>query len=177
MIPSYIHQIPELMPVLEGADHIDVKTITGSKNMREFIAAMMGYQPGWITALYGVRAVFVRFLGMRQNGLPVAKKLKPEHVPMNPGSKAAFFTVRMAEEERYWVVEVDDSHLRGALVVVVEPLQGNLRRFHVITVVHYHNWAGPVYFNVIRPFHHVVVGSMVRAGIQELTLLQVITLC
>src|SRR2546425_5121666 len=35
-------------------------------SMREFIAAMMSYQPGWVTFLYRIRAVFVRFLGMRQ---------------------------------------------------------------------------------------------------------------
>ncbi|MGE6761631.1 DUF2867 domain-containing protein [Corallococcus interemptor] len=29
---------------------------------------------------------------------------------------------------------------------------------------HYRNWAGPVYFNVIRPFHHLVVARMARHG-------------
>jgi len=28
--------------------------------------------------------------------------------------------------------------------------------------VHYRSWAGPVYFNTIRPFHHIVVGSMMK---------------
>jgi hypothetical protein len=161
---SYIRRIPELESVLRGADHIDVKTITGSLTMREFIAGMMSYQPGWVTWLYGLRAVFVRFLGMRQRGLPRPRKLRPQDVPMTPGSRLSFFTISMAQEERYCVAEVDDSHLKAALIVVVEPLQENLKRFHVATVVHYRNWAGPVYFNVIRPFHHIVVGSMVRAG-------------
>jgi uncharacterized protein DUF2867 len=34
----------------------------------------------------------------------------------------------------------------------------------VVTNVHYHNWAGPVYLQVIRPFHHVVVTRMAQAG-------------
>jgi hypothetical protein len=38
------------------------------------------------------------------------------------------------------------------------------RRFHVVTIVHYNNLAGPVYFNVIRPFHHLVVKQMARRG-------------
>ena len=163
---SYIRQIPELEPVLRGANHIDVKAITGALTMREFIAGMMGHQPGWVTWLFGVRAVFVRFLGMRQRGLPRPRKLRPQDIPMTPGRKVSFFTVSIAQEECYWVAEAEDSHLKGALVVVVEPLQGNLKRFHVATVVHYHNWTGPVYFNIIRPFHHIVVGSMVRAGVQ-----------
>lgn len=31
---------------------------------------------------------------------------------------------------------------------------------HVVTVVHYRNWKGPLYFNLIRPFHHLVLGGM-----------------
>lgn len=158
-------RIPQLMPLLDHADHVDVKTITGAVTMREFIAAMMGYQPGWVTFLYRVRAVFVRFLGMRQRGVPHAPRLKPEDVGMQPGCRVGFFTVRMAAEDRYWVGEVNDSHLLAALGVVVEPLQDNRRRFHVLTVVYYHNRAGRVYFNVIRPFHHLVVGRMVRASV------------
>jgi hypothetical protein len=83
---------------------------------------------------------------------------------MTSGQRASFFKVQMADDERYWFAEVNDAHLKAALGVVVEPLAGTQRRFHVVTVVHYHNWAGPVYFNVIRPFHHLVVGGMMRAG-------------
>ena len=79
------------------------------------------------------------------------------------GVKTAF-RVRIAEEEYYWVAEAEDSHLHASLGVVVELLQEDQKKFYVMTAVHYYNWAGPVYFNVIRPFHHMVVGSMVRAG-------------
>jgi len=45
---------------LAGADHIDVKTVVGTVSLREFVAAALNYQPGWVTGLYHVRAVFVR---------------------------------------------------------------------------------------------------------------------
>ena len=163
-VPQYLTKIPELAPILDKADHLDVKTATGTMSMRQFIASMISYQPGWVTFLYRIRAVFVQFLGMRQEGVPQAIHMKPENLPMQAGGKVAFFKVRIAEEEHYWVVEAEDSHLHASLGVVVELLQGDQKKFYVITVVHYHNWAGPVYFNVIRPFHHIVVGSMVRAG-------------
>ncbi|MBA2680056.1 MAG: DUF2867 domain-containing protein [Ktedonobacteraceae bacterium] len=164
---AYIRRLPELVPLLERADHIDVKTVSGSVNLRTFLANMLNYQPDWITTLYGVRAVFVRFLNMRQNGLPHRQHLTPEGIPMQEGQSAAFFKVRMAREEHYWVAEIKDKHLKALLGVIVEPLPGQRqKRFHVVTVVHYRNWAGPVYFNVIRPFHHLVVGSMALAGVQ-----------
>ena len=62
------------------------------------------------------------------------------------------------------MAEVDDKHLRAALGVVQEPAAEGRRRLRVFTIVHYKNWAGPLYFNLIRPFHHMVVTAMMRAG-------------
>jgi hypothetical protein len=162
---SYLNTLPELRSLLQNASHLDIKTVEGNIGLRQFLANMLAYQPGWVSFLYRVRAVFVRLLGMKQEGVPTAPRYSAETVPMTPGEKAAFFTVKTAREDQYFFAEVRDQHLDAMLGVVVEPLGGNRNRFHVVTVVHYNNWAGPVYFNVIRPFHHIVVGSMARAGV------------
>jgi hypothetical protein len=47
---------------------------------------------------------------------------------------------------------------------VAEPLANDLIRYYIVTIVHYLHWTGPVYFNLIRPFHHLVVARMARAG-------------
>ncbi len=52
--PPTMPRIPALAPVLEGADHIDVKVVIGAVNLRAFLAASLGYQPGWVTGLYRV---------------------------------------------------------------------------------------------------------------------------
>ncbi len=79
----------------------------------------------------------------------------------------AFFTVRMVKEEQYWIAEAKYTHLSALLGVVVEPLPDQQqKRFHVMTIVSYHNWTGLVYFNTIRPFHHLVVGRMAMAGVR-----------
>ena len=158
-----LEQFSELEPVFQGADHLDIKSASGAVSMRQFISGMLSYQPGWVTFLYGVRAVFVRFLGMRQERIPRRFSLKAEDIPMEVGQRIALFKVRLAEENRYWVAEAEAKHLKASLVVIAQPLQ----QYKVITVVHYHKWSGPVYFNVIRPFHHLVVGSMVRAGVKQ----------
>ena len=158
VLPAVLH------PFAQGADHVDVKTVESRASLREFIAGLMSYQPAWVTALYWVRGVFVRLLGMRQHSVPRQALFRPEDIPMTPGRDAGFFTVRHAEEEHVWVVAAADKHLEATLAVVVEPTSGPFRRFHVVTLVHYRNWAGPVYFNVIRPFHHLVVGAMARSG-------------
>jgi len=165
-LPPTMPRIPALAPVLEGADHIDVKVVIGAVGLRAFLAAALGYQPGWVAALYHIRAIFVRMLGMRQERMPRGPRMTPDTAPMRPGERAGPFTVRLVAEDRYWVAEISESHLTAALGVIVEPLGGARKRFYVLTVVHYHAWTGPVYFNVIRPFHHLVVGRMAAAGVR-----------
>ncbi|MCB8929187.1 MAG: DUF2867 domain-containing protein [Ardenticatenaceae bacterium] len=156
--------VPNLPKLLETADHVDVKTITGDVALRQFIAGMLTYSPGWLKFLYGVRWFFVRLLGMKQEGVPGGLNVKPENVSFVTGAPAGFFTVQMAEEGRYWFAAASEAHLTAHLGVVMETGQTN--RFHVLTIVHYHRWTGPVYFNVIRPFHHIVVRQMMKAGVQ-----------
>ncbi len=102
VLPPTMPRIPELAPVLEGADHIDVKIVTGAVDLRAFLAASLGYQPGWVVGLYRVRAVFVRALGLRQERMSRRPRLTPGTVPMRPGERVGSFTVRLAAEGRYW---------------------------------------------------------------------------
>ncbi len=159
-------RVPALEALLANADHIDTKMIDSTTDMRTFIAGMLSYSPSWMRFLYAVRWAFVRLLGMRQEGVPQGKPLLPSEISLTPGEQALFFTVTMAEAEQYWVAETSDTHLTAYIGVLVEPLTEG-KRFHVVTIVEYHHWTGPVYFNVIRPFHHLVVRQMMKAGAQN----------
>jgi hypothetical protein len=164
-----IKKYPEIASLMNGADHTDVKIVEGNVSLRQFIASMLSYYPSWIVFLYYVRAVFVRLLGMRQPGKPdELPRLKPEDISMTPGEHATFFIVRQAKEEEYWIAETpEDKHLQAYFGIIVEPVKDNLKRFHVVTIVHYKHWTGPVYFKAIRPFHHLVVRRMARAGVSQ----------
>ncbi len=162
-MPAY-PEVPAFATYLAAADHVDIKTVDSAVSLREFLAGMMSYQPAWVTFLYHIRRVFVRLLGMRQSGIPRPPTLSAATFPMTPGQPAAFFTVREAAEDAYWLADVRDRHLDAALAVIAAALPDGRCRFYVLTIVRYNNRAGPFYFNIIRPFHHLVVGSMTRAG-------------
>ena len=155
---------PELNPMLTGADHVDVKITKANMTLREFVSGALGWQPGWMRMLFRARVVFARLLRLREPEMPTDPRLRPEEIPFSPGGKVWFFNVVGAAEDRYIVFEATDTHLTGYLAVVAEPLAHGRTRFHNITIVKYHRWTGPLYFNVIRPFHHLVVRSMVNAG-------------
>ena len=169
---SYCRRFPVLAELMDAADRKDVRSIDCAKPMRPFIADMTSYAPGWLRFLYWVRGGFVRLLGYRQDFETDFPKLRPEDLSMTPGDPASFFTVHAAEEDRYWVASATDSTLTGYLAVAAEPLSdsGNegggrgLTRYHVLCMAHYLHWRAHIYYNVINPFHHVVVHSMVRAG-------------
>ena len=158
-------QVPAIAQLTADANHIDVKKFEGEVDLRTFLAQTLSYYPWWIRTLYQVRWVFVRVLGMKQEGVPQHAKLKPEDIPMTPGTTASIFEVKAAEEDHYYVSGATESHLTAHLAVVQEPINETFNRFYVITIVHYHRWTGPIYFNVIRPFHHLVLNQMGNAGV------------
>jgi len=155
---------PTLEPRIEGADHVDVETVEGTVTLRTFLAGMVSYAPAWVSALYAVRWLFVRLLGMSQEGIPRTEPVLPDDVPFEPGAQLGVFTVARAGQDQFWIGEAVEAHLSAALCVVVEE-HSDGRRFHVVTAVHYRRWTGPVYFTVVRPFHHLVVARMAAAGV------------
>ncbi|MFC1825531.1 DUF2867 domain-containing protein [Thermodesulfobacteriota bacterium] len=166
---KHLARIEAIGPFLAYADYTDVKMIEGDVSLQSFVASMLSYCPWWLIWLYHIRAVVARLLGLvdqEQLDMPIA--LEADSVPLLPGETAAFFTVRAAEKDKYWIAETpEDKHLRAYFCVEAETLDDNRKRFHVVTIVHHKHWTGPVYFNLIRPFHHLVVYSMMRAGVRK----------
>ena len=161
------HRHKELNAFFENVDHADVKTIEGEVSLRQFIAGLLSYHPRWLVFLYYVRELLVKALGLVRHAKPELH-IKPEELAFEPGRKALFFIVRAARENTYWVSESPaDKHLSAYFGVVAEACGTQSNRFHVFTTVKYLHWSGPVYFNLIRPFHHLVVARMMRAGVSK----------
>ena len=164
---EYLHTFKGLDSYYKQADYIDVKVFEGETTLRRFIASMLSYYPWWLVLLFRIRKVLVIVLGLVKHEEPEElPNLQPEDVSFTPGENVSFFTVRHAREDVFWVSETpDDKHLRAYLSVIREPVSDSLNRFHVVTTVFYKHWTGPLYFNLIRPFHHLVVSRMARHGL------------
>lgn len=154
---------PDLVPLFDGADYVDVKTIDSAKNLRQFIADFICYTPAWLRFLYKVRGILVRFLGMKQEKMDL-KTVSAEDISFTPGSPFKAFTVVCGKEETHFAVAVDDTHLQATLLIAAEPLGNDMNRLHIGTIVHHKHWTGPLYFTIILPFHHLVAWLMMRAG-------------
>ncbi|MEF2230525.1 MAG: DUF2867 domain-containing protein [Pseudodesulfovibrio sp.] len=162
---GYLETIPELVPLYEGADYVEEKTIEGNVDLRAFIVGMMR-KPGWLRMLYALRKVLVRPFGIRQES-SLGDELRPEDISYTPNDKCRAFTVTCGREGEYLALHIDDPHLKGQLITAAVPLPDGRTRFHVGTVVHFNNRFGPVYFALILPFHHLVAARMMRAGVSS----------
>jgi hypothetical protein len=153
--------LPELDDVLPIVDVIDVKTARGAVSLREFTAGALGHGPLWIKALFGVRILLAWALRL-ETAVPDSFRLRPETVSFTPGDPAAFFTVVRGEEDHYLLLKVSDNHLVAWLAIITD--NGQPAEFKVVTLVKYLRPVGRFYYNLIRPFHHLVLLSMCRAG-------------
>ncbi|MFG1621470.1 DUF2867 domain-containing protein [Kribbella sp. NPDC049227] len=156
--------LPELDDLLPIVDEIDVKTIRGAVSLREFIAGSLGHSPLWIKGLFAVRMAVAWLLRLETTGVPESRGLRPETVSFVPGEKVAFFTVMRGEEDHYLLLEISDNHLIGYLAFITDNAKPE-SEFKAVTLVKYLRPAGRFYYNLIRPFHHIVVLSMAQAGV------------
>lgn len=163
MQSNFFASIDELAPLFQDADYIDVKTIRSKRTLRDFLAGFLYYKPGWLKFLYRIRKVLVRLLGMRQQSVDDSPTT-PEAISFTPGDSCPPFTVTHAKEDAFYAAMADDKHLQAHLLVAVEPTTEGSNRFHVGTIVRHKHWTGPVYFALIKPFHHLVAHCMMKSG-------------
>lgn len=156
-----IRSVPELRAMLDGADHVDAKSFTGRNELPVFLKRMISYEPGWYVALNNVRGVVAKVLGLKHDEYRDAVEAK--EVNLAPGGMVGFFTSVAADDAqppRWWAGDASDKHLSAKVMVTSAPVPGGATRTTIATVVHYRHWTGPLYFNLIRPFHHIVIQAM-----------------
>jgi hypothetical protein len=157
-MPTTLHELDDLVPVV---DEIDVKTARGDVTLREFTAGALSHSPLWVKGLFAIRIAVAAVLRL-ETAVPDSRRMRPETVSFTPGEKDAFFTVVRGEEDHYLLLKITDNHLIGYLAIITD--NERPATFKVVTLVQYLRPAGRFYYNLIRPFHHLVLLSMCRAG-------------
>lgn len=162
-----LSRIESLRSAWEEADYHEVESLTSDSSVAGVLAAMLSHSPWWVRALYVVRQLLVLLLGLARHEKPKEiTRLRPEDISFEPGTEALFFRTVSGDPDSHWLgVSPPDKHLTAYFGIVAEsPPSTEPRRFFVITLVRYLHWTGPVYFNLIQPFHHAVIYSMLRAA-------------
>ena len=155
----------EIERFTKSAHHLDAVGAYTSLSLCECISNALSWQPTWLKLLFLARGGLARLLRLEHPSSRPGRSLRPEEISFHPGDRLAFFTVSAGKEDAFIVLTAEDTHLVGHLIVEVVPTDtGTEHRFRIITAVHYRRWTGKLYFNIIRPFHHIIMHRMIAAA-------------
>lgn len=139
--------------LLAGAQFIDAFSIiadTPTLTARQAAERMLGHSPRWVSMLMSLRDLIVAPFG-----LTTTKSARHASV-----DKIGIFPV-LDETPQQLIAGFDDSHLDFRVVIDVTAF-GSGHRVTATTVVLTHNWLGRTYLTVIKPFHRLVVRSLLQ---------------
>ena len=113
--------------------------------------------PHWVNVLFKLRNFLVKFVGLKGSE---NDKLKELEKCIRTGETFGFVSVP-AKNSNETVLLLTDKHLDAYLSVHVESKEKH-KTVSLITLVHFKNKLGRVYFFIIRPFHCLIVKSLLK---------------
>jgi hypothetical protein len=143
------------------ADYLDVFACESTSDTLstpdDIIISFFTDMPGWVNALFKIRNFLVRFVGLKGGD----NDINQLEECVRTGGKYGFISVP-DKNDHETVLLLEDKHLNAYLSVHIAETATNKRIVSLITVVHFNNLLGNIYFAVIKPFHKIVVKSMLK---------------
>lgn len=157
----------------KGYDYVDsfqgVIDDVGNKSTSADIGkAFFSCGPKWVGHLFTLRNKIVSLFGLKTSGEISDREKKLENFNCEPGEQLDLFKV-FAKTENEVVLGEDDSHLNFRISLLLQQKNESHRKDLIIsTTVEFNNWFGRLYFLPVRPFHKMIVPSMLKGIIKEL---------
>ncbi|WP_345324099.1 DUF2867 domain-containing protein [Candidatus Villigracilis proximus] len=118
---------------------------------------------GW---LFTLRNKIVSIIGLKTSGSSEAKhKTVLKDFKGEIGQRVCLFKVFDGNENEIILGE-DDKHLNFRVSLLLDKKENQL---HISTIVKIHNWLGKLYFLPVKPFHKLIVPSMMKGMVNQLT--------
>lgn len=145
--------IPAKSTITNGFGRIDYQDIYSivqqTDKTAEKISKELLVMPRWVDALMKLRNRIVGVFGLKTD--------------RNTQKSETFFTVIENREEEIIMGE-DDKHLNFRASILKDSSEGTLS---LITVVHYNNVWGKVYFFPVKPFHKIIMRVLLKRYLKE----------
>lgn len=130
-------------------------------SVESMVRYLLNYNPKWVEWLMLLRNLIVKPFGLQtSNGdspiLTIAK-----------GKKVSVFEILECTDDEVLLCYTD-KHLDACLSVMLTKLH-HQHEVTITTIVHYHNNIGRIYFFLIKPFHILIVKTMIIQMIRQLS--------
>lgn len=135
----------------------------------ELAKAFFTAGPKWIGALFNLRNKVVAVFGLKTSGKKEDNTKQVNDFQCEPGDQVGLFKVfhKLSNEI---ILGEDDSHLNFRVSLHVKELMPGDpgRQLTISTVVEFHNLYGRLYFWPVKPFHKLIVPTILKGIINEL---------
>ena len=146
------------------ADYVDVFgcVINTSKRIdpAKILFDMWNNQPKWVRFLFRLRDILVLPFGLKTGNKTLDTQKSFEDVIFN-GKELSIMKIPVRNENEI-VLQLIDKHLTAELSIYSNLIADDKLKIVCATLVHYHNKLGVFYFFVIKPFHKIIVKSMLN---------------
>jgi len=126
-------------------------------------------EPKWIDKLFEFRNKLVGLFGLKSSGKITDRQKILENFKCEKGEQLGLFKVfdKTADEI---VLGEDDKHLNFRVSLFIDKHTENKTDKYLIisTTVKFNNWFGRLYFLPVRPFHKLIVPTMLKGIIKNI---------
>lgn len=154
------HKVPENSSITQdlwGFDYCDsFQIIENGNDTIDNITTRILIVPEWVDKLMKFRNSIVRLFGLKvgdKRDIDVA-----EYYPI--GSKAIYFTV-IDRNNNEIVMAENDKHLNFRVSILIDKNEIN-SNITFTTIVKFNNIFGRLYFLFIKPFHRLIIKSLLK---------------
>lgn len=125
--------------------------------------------PKWIEKLFTVRNKIVSIFGLKTSGNISDRQKQLDNFHCEKGEQLGLFKV-FDRTENEVILGEDDKHLNFRVSLLLDEAQigSSQRALTISTTVEFNNSWGKLYFLPVRPFHKLIVPSMLKGIIKEL---------
>ena len=150
---SKMKSIPKGSDVLDGFNHIDYLDIyeieKDTDKSAEEVSKEIMRLPKWVDSLFKLRNTLVRVFGLKVD-------------KQNEGEETFFTLIKKNDNEI--IMGEDDKHLNFRASIMIDKSRNTIS---LITLVHFNNLWGKIYFLPVKPFHKIIMKSLLKRHLKS----------
>ena len=137
--------------------------------IREVVKSFFSSGPKWIAKLFAFRNKLVGLFGLKTSGKITDRQKVLDNFKCEKGEKIGLFKVYDKTTDEIILGE-DDKHLNFRVSVFIDKHNVNQtdKSLIISTTVKFNNWFGRLYFFLVRPFHKLIVPTILKGIIKNI---------
>lgn len=134
-----------------------------SINSQKVGKAFFTSSPMWVDKLFTFRNKIVLFFGLKTSGDTADRQKQLDNFKCEVGEQLGLFKVFSSTENEV-VIGQDDKHLNFRVSLFIENHKSELnkKKLTISTTVEFNNRFGKLYFLPVKPFHKLIVPTMLK---------------